>query len=174
MAILKWTPSVGPLGPFLSWKLGRSDLLNPSCYMHLLLLLRLWACGQCASVVQAQRHVHSRVAERAGGAVAPDRHRGAVAERLVRTTAVVKGSSINRSRLALRDPQSLARPDVASKICSRSFSTESARSSRSKSSNGFAEADAETSFATTGAQFSDTVVPAQKSPGKAPYFGKTG
>jgi hypothetical protein len=30
-----------------------------------LLLLRLWACGQRAKVVQAQRHGHSRRVERA-------------------------------------------------------------------------------------------------------------
>jgi uncharacterized protein YndB with AHSA1/START domain len=27
---LKWTPWLGPLDWFLNWKLGRSDLLNPS------------------------------------------------------------------------------------------------------------------------------------------------
>lgn len=53
-------------------------------------MLRLWACGQRASVVQAQRHVHSRVGASVADAVAPDGHRRAMAERLMRATGVVK------------------------------------------------------------------------------------
>jgi hypothetical protein len=51
----------------------------------------MWACGQRASVVQAQRHVHSQLAESTVDAFAPDRHRRAVGEPLVRTPAIVKG-----------------------------------------------------------------------------------
>jgi hypothetical protein len=54
-------------------------------------LLRLWVCGQPARVVQAQRHIHSLSAERAAGAVAPDRHRRPVRQRLVRPPVIVKG-----------------------------------------------------------------------------------
>ena len=44
---LKWDPIWRTTGAgFLSWNLGRSDLLNPSRHTNLLLLLRrLWACG---------------------------------------------------------------------------------------------------------------------------------
>src|SRR5262249_19788400 len=75
---------------FVTWNRGRSDLLNRSS-CDLLLLLRLWACGQRASVVQAQRHVHSRVEESSADALAPCRHRRAPSERLVRTAGVVEG-----------------------------------------------------------------------------------
>jgi hypothetical protein len=53
--------------------------------------LLVGACGQRASVVQAQRHVHRPIAESTADGFAPDRHRRAVAKRLVRTLAVVKG-----------------------------------------------------------------------------------
>jgi hypothetical protein len=57
---------------------------------RLLLLLRLWTCGQRNCVVQAKRHVHSLLAKRTGYAFAPHRHRRAVRERLVRASAIVQ------------------------------------------------------------------------------------
>jgi hypothetical protein len=56
---------------------------------RLLLLLRLWACGERPCVVH---HVHTLLAEPAARGVAPDRHRRAVAERLVRAPSVVEGN----------------------------------------------------------------------------------
>lgn len=45
--MVKWTPRVGPWDRFVNWILGRSDLLISRCEQRcLLLLLRLWACGQ--------------------------------------------------------------------------------------------------------------------------------
>ena len=52
---------------------------------RLRLLLRLWACGQRGGVVH---HVHS---PGAGGCLAPDRHRRAVGQRLVRAPIIVEG-----------------------------------------------------------------------------------
>src|SRR5689334_11336697 len=52
---------------------------------------RLWACGQRVSVVQAQRHVHSPLAERTGDAIAPDCHRRAISQRLMRPPEIVEG-----------------------------------------------------------------------------------
>ena len=53
---------------FVNWNSNRSYLPNFSCHLP---LLRLWACGQRLSLVQAQRHVHSLVAQFTGQAVAP-------------------------------------------------------------------------------------------------------
>lgn len=52
--------------------------------------MRLWGCGQRASVFQAQRHIHSLLAKRAGDAVAPDRDRRPVRQRLVRAAGIVE------------------------------------------------------------------------------------
>jgi len=57
----------------------------------LLLLRWLWVCGQRASVVQAQRHIHSLLAEPAGDAATPDRHWRPVCQRLMRARMVIKG-----------------------------------------------------------------------------------
>jgi hypothetical protein len=93
---------VDPIGSshrdrFLNWKPDRSDLLisrrKEGCLL-LLLLLGPWACGQRSCVVH---HVHGPC----GGAVAPDRHRGAMAERLVRAAVVVKGNPISKPLVQL-------------------------------------------------------------------------
>src|SRR5690625_3393986 len=53
--------------------------------------MRLWACRQRASVVQAQRHVHNRAADfRSEMPIAPHRHRRPVAQRLVWACLVIK------------------------------------------------------------------------------------
>ncbi len=47
------------------WGRGPFVRFNPAGWILLLrLLLRLWACGQRACVVQAKRHVHSPIAQR--------------------------------------------------------------------------------------------------------------
>jgi hypothetical protein len=56
---------------------------------YLLLLLRLWVCGQRESVVQAQRHIHSRK-EFTRDAVAPDRHRRPVLQRLMWAQEIIE------------------------------------------------------------------------------------
>jgi hypothetical protein len=66
-----------------------------------LLFWRLWVCGQRASVVQAQRHIHSRVAERTGDRVAPYRHRRTAVQRLVGPDAVVEGDPLADAGLGL-------------------------------------------------------------------------
>ena len=68
----------------------RSPEIVSSSYKNLR-LLRLWVCGQRASVVQAQRHIHSLGAERITHAVAPHRHRRPVRQRLVRPPVIVEG-----------------------------------------------------------------------------------
>jgi hypothetical protein len=53
-----------------------------------LLLLGRWACGQ--HLFGVVHHVHSPAVD----AAAPDRHRGAIAMRLVRASIVVEGDPI--------------------------------------------------------------------------------
>src|SRR5262249_55645241 len=76
---------------FLVGSSGCSVFLTPLRNKGLLLLWQLWACGQRASVVQAQRHVHSRRAEGAGDALAPHRQGRPIAEPLMGAIAVVEG-----------------------------------------------------------------------------------
>jgi len=88
-------------GSVLIWKRRRSDLLKSSSYEKLWLLWWLWGCGQRASVVQAQRHIHSPSAERSGDGVAPHRHRRSVCQRLVRSPVVVKCDPIGDPALGV-------------------------------------------------------------------------
>ena len=85
-------PSRGPLGPGL--KVEAAPFWPSSISSCLLLLWRPWAFGQRASVVQAQRHVHSPLAERA----APDHHRRPVVQRLMRARVVVKADPSGNSQ----------------------------------------------------------------------------
>ena len=59
---------------------------------RLRLLLRLWACGQRGCVVH---HVHGPSG--AGDRLAPDRHRRAVRQRLMRTPFVVEGEPFSNA-----------------------------------------------------------------------------
>src|ERR1700728_1262772 len=69
---------------FVSWSAtARESFLSRSARLRLLLLL--WACGQRGCVVH---HVDSLWA---GCAIAPDRHRRAVGQRLVRASIIVEG-----------------------------------------------------------------------------------
>src|SRR6202034_2097526 len=69
---------------FVSWSAtARASFLSRSERLRLLLLL--WACGQRGCVVH---HVHSLRARRA---VAPDRHRRSVGQRLVWASIIVEG-----------------------------------------------------------------------------------
>jgi hypothetical protein len=58
---------------FISWNPGRSAFPN-----RLSRQLQMWAYGQRLSVVQAQGHVHGRVAESRARACAPGGHRHAL------------------------------------------------------------------------------------------------
>ena len=86
---MKWTPRVGPLAVVDDWKSGLAPSLR-SRHLRRRLLLSRWACGQRASVVQAQRHVHGVVGQWSGDPFAPDRHRGSAGQGLMRPPAVVK------------------------------------------------------------------------------------
>src|SRR6476659_3737000 len=68
------------LNLFVSWKLTAPDPFLSRC-QRLCLLLLLWACGQRVSVVH---HVHSL---RGLHPFAPDRHRRAIAECLMRANS---------------------------------------------------------------------------------------
>ena len=64
---LKWTPPFGPLEAVIGvevWPSSSSDLFK----LSFLGLLCLWVCGQRASAVQAQRHVHSLAVDAADDA----------------------------------------------------------------------------------------------------------
>src|ERR1700722_20574210 len=75
---------------FVNWSAtARDSFLSRSERVRLLLLL--WACGQRGCVVHP---VHS---PGAGGCLAPDRHRRAVGQRLVRTPLVVEGDPLGDS-----------------------------------------------------------------------------
>src|ERR1700677_4400532 len=69
---------------FVNWSATAQDsFLSRSERLRLLLLL--WACGQRGCVVH---HVHS---PGAGDCLAPDRHRRAAGQRLVRASLIVEG-----------------------------------------------------------------------------------
>jgi hypothetical protein len=102
---------------FVSWKLTAPDLFLSRCQR----LLLLWACGQRVSVVH---HVHSL---RGLHPFAPDRHRRAIAECLMKATIVVEGDPVCDSCLGLAavgialeigewrgalQPRALSEPDV--------------------------------------------------------------
>ena len=73
--------------------------------------MRLWVCRQRVSVVQAQRHIHSLLSERAvgrqptgmsrGDAVAPDRRRRPVGQHLTRPPMVIERDSPGGTRSSL-------------------------------------------------------------------------
>ncbi|WP_271612235.1 hypothetical protein [Bradyrhizobium sp. CCBAU 21362] len=69
---------------FISWKLTAPDPFLSRC-QSLCLLQLLWACGQRVSVVH---HVHSL---RGLHPFAPNRHRRAIAVRLMKATIVAEG-----------------------------------------------------------------------------------
>ena len=79
---------------FVSWKLTAPDPFLSRC-QRLCLLLLLWACGQRVSVVH---HVHSL---RGLHPFAPDRHRRAIAECLMKATTGVEGDPVCDSCLGL-------------------------------------------------------------------------
>ena len=63
--------------------------------------MRLWGCGQRASVVQAQRHIHSPFAAGADDGVAPDGDRRPVRQRLMRPPVVVECDPVSDPGLGL-------------------------------------------------------------------------
>ena len=81
-------------------RIGQERLTTMNIKLHAVaaMAVGMWATP---SVVQAQHHVHSFVAERAGDAVAPDLHRCTVVQRLMRAPIVVKADPFGDPRLGL-------------------------------------------------------------------------
>ena len=91
---LPWRRERDRLNRSVSWKLTAPHPFLSRC-QSLCLLLLLWVCGQRVRVVH---HVHS---VRGLHLFAPDRHRRAIAECLMKATTIVEGDPVCDSCLGL-------------------------------------------------------------------------